>query len=93
MSDEFARNGYANWDAGYEILSAFLVSHLTDGTFGPQTSAGVKKDIEMVTRYARREKVDHDLEEAHMRLQEAVVAWCNRHPALVAHATNPNLKR
>src|SRR4051812_13014985 len=63
MTEELARNGYANWDSGYEILSAFLAAHLSDGTFGSQTSAGVKKDIEMIQKYARGEKVEYDLEE------------------------------
>ena len=53
MSDEFGRNGYANWDSGYEILSALLAARLSDGTFGPETSEGVKKDIQMIAKYAR----------------------------------------
>jgi len=93
MTDEFACNGYANWDGGYEILSAFLAGMLTDGTFGPQTSAGVRRDIEMIQRYAHHEKITFDLESAHERLRDATVAWCAKHPEPIAHSANANLKR
>lgn len=93
MSDDFGRNGYANWDSGYEIFSALLAARLSDGTFGPQTTEGVKKDIEMIAKYARGEKVTYDLEEAHQRLEQAVVAWCAKHPAPISHPVNPNLER
>lgn len=93
MTEELVRNGYANWDSGYEILSAFLAEHLSDGTFGSQTSTGVKKDIEMIQKYARGEEIEYDFEEAHERLQQAVAAWCANHPELRPLQMNPNLKR
>lgn len=93
MQDEFFRNGCANWDAGYEILSAYALSCLTDGTFGPTTTEGIKADIAAVQRYARGEETDHDLEEAHQRLCEAAVGWCVRHPELIAHQKREDLKR
>jgi hypothetical protein len=57
MADEFFRNGFTNWDSGYERLSAFALVHLTDGTFGPQTCAGILTDIEHIQKYGRRENI------------------------------------
>jgi hypothetical protein len=57
MADEFFRNGFTNWDSGYERLSAFALVYLTDGTFGPQTCAGILTDIEHIQKYGRRENI------------------------------------
>ena len=94
LANDFVEDGFANWDAGYERLCAFAVSHLADGTFGPQTSAGVRTDIEQVQRYGRGEDTgDHDLEAAFDRLMQASVAWCQRHPEPIPHVPDPELKR
>jgi hypothetical protein len=94
LADEFASNGFANWDAGYERLSAFALRHLTDGTFGPQTTAGVRTDIEHIQTYARRGDIaGYDLEAAFDRLMQAAVGWCQRHPNRISRSLDPDLKR
>jgi hypothetical protein len=94
MSEELVSNGFANWDSGYERLSIFALRHLTDGTFGPQTSAGIRSDIEHIQASARGdEEGDYDLEEAFDRLMEATVGWCQRHQAAIPHEKDPELKR
>ncbi len=93
MSNEFLSNGYANWDDGYEILSAFLLSHLTDGSFGELTTSGIKQDIESIQMYGRGESIGYDFEGAHDRLTQATVAWCQKHPELKPHNKNEDLKR
>ena len=93
MHEEFLRNGYANWDEGYEILSSFALARLTDGTFGPTTTEGVKKDIAAIQRYGHKETVEYDLEAAHERLCDAAVGWCVRHPEPVRHQRREDLKR
>ena len=94
MADEYAANGFANWDAGYERLSAFAVSHLADGTFGPQTSAGVRTDIEHVQAYGRSGNAGGpDLDAAFDRLMQAAVGWCQRHAGPIPHIPDLELKR
>ncbi len=93
MSNEFFSNGYANWDEGYEVLSAFLLSHLTDGSFGESTTLGIKQDIESIQMYGRGESIEYDLEGAHDRLEQATVAWCQKHLELEPHNKNENLTR
>jgi hypothetical protein len=93
MRDELLRNGYANWDGGYEILSSFALARLTDGSFGPTTTEGVRKDIDAIQRYGRDESVTYDLEAAHDRLCEAAVAWCVKHPEPMRHEKREDLKR
>ena len=94
LSNDFVSNGYANWDAGYERLSGFALRHLTDGTFGPQTSAGIRSDIEHAQAYGRGEETGgYDLEAAFDRLMEASVGWCQRHPNPILHSSDPELKR
>jgi hypothetical protein len=48
LANDLVSNGFANWDAGYERLWAFALHQLADGTFGPQTSTGVRTDIEQI---------------------------------------------
>jgi hypothetical protein len=94
MADEFLTNGFANWDAGYERLSEFALRHLTDSTFGPQTTTGIRRDIEYVQRYGRGEDTGgYDLEAAFDRLMQAAVGWCQRHTAPIPHSPDPELKR
>ena len=94
MANEFATNGFSNWDSGYDHLSAFALRHLTDGTFGPQTNAGIRADIEHVQAYGRGADTDgYDLEAAFGRLMQASVAWCQQHPQVISHSADPNLKR
>ena len=94
MADEFVSNGFANWDDGYERLAAFALIQLTDGTFGPQTSSGISKDIEYIQAYARGQDIgDFDLETAFDRLFQAASAWCQQHPVSIPHAADPLLKR
>jgi hypothetical protein len=93
-SEEFLSNGFANWDEGYERLSAFALRHLEDGTFGPQTSAGVRADIEHIQAYGRGDDIgEYDLEEAFDRLMAAAVGWCERHPDPLPHNPDRDLKR
>lgn len=94
LCNDFVSNGYANWDAGYERLAAFALRHLTDGTFGPQTCAGIRSDIEHAQAYGRREDTGgYDLEAAFDRLMQATVAWCQKHPGPMPHNPDPGLKR
>ena len=93
MSNEFLANGYANWDEGYEILSAYLLSFLTDGSFGELTTSGIKQDIESIQMYGRGESIEYDFEGAHDRLTQATVAWCQKHSELEPHNKNESLKR
>lgn len=94
MTNEFASNGFANWDSGYERLSDFALRHLTDGTFGPQTTAGIRADIEHIQIYARGGKIDgYDLEAAFDRLMQATAGWCQRHPDRILRSSDPDLKR
>jgi len=93
MNDEFLRNGYANWDQGYEILSSFALARLTDGTFGSTTTDGVKSDIDAIQRYGRGEEVTYEMEEAHERLCGAAVGWCVRHPEPLQHQKREDLKK
>jgi hypothetical protein len=94
MANDYAANGSANWDAGYERLSAFALRHLADGTFGPQTCAGIRSDIEHIQAYGRGEDTGgYDLEAAFDRLMQASVGWCQRHPAPLPHSPDPELKR
>jgi len=93
MEDEFFRNGYGNWDQGYEILSAFALAQLSDGTFGTKITEGIKGDVAAIQRHGRGEGEGSDLEAAHERLCEAAVAWCHKHPAALPREPNPELKR
>ena len=94
LSNDFVSNGYSNWDSGYERLSEFAVRHLTDGTFKPQTSAGIRSDIEHAQAYGRGEDIGgYDLEAAFDRLMQATVGWCQRHPNPIPHSSDPGLKR
>ena len=94
LSSDFVSNGYANWDAGYERLSAFALRHLGDGTFGPQTCVGIRSDIEHAQAYGRGEDYGgYDLEAAFDRLMQASVGWCRRHPDPIPHTPDPELKR
>jgi hypothetical protein len=94
MADEFAKNGFANWDAGYERLSTFALRHLTDGTFGPQTTAGVRTDIDHIQAYGRgADTGGYDLESAFDRLMQAAATWCERHLDPVPHSPDAGLTR
>jgi hypothetical protein len=94
MANELASNGFANWDSGYERLSEFALQHLTDGTFGPQTTTGIRMDIEHIQAYGRRSDTSgYDLEAAFDRLMQATVGWCQRHPDRIPHSPDPVLKR
>jgi hypothetical protein len=94
MADEFATNGFANWDAGYERLSVFAPRHLADGTFGPQTCAGIRSDIEHIQKYGRHEDTGgYDLEAAFDRLMQVTVGWCQRHTDPIPRSPDPELKR
>jgi hypothetical protein len=94
MADECFRNGFCNWDAGYEILSAFAVRHLTDGTFGPQTTAGIHTDIEHIQAFGRGgDLAGFDIDAAFDRLMVAAAEWCKKHPDLIPQSPNPELKR
>lgn len=94
MANDYAANGSSNWDGGYERLSTFALLHLADGTFGPQTTSGVRTDIEQVQKYGRGEDIcGYDLDAAFDRLMQAAVEWCQRHPAPITHAPDPELKR
>ena len=94
LTNDFVSNGFANWDGGYERLCAFTIRHLTDGTFGPQASTGIRADIEHFQSYGRGEDIgDYDLEAACERLWQASVAWCQRHPDHIPHSPDPELKR
>jgi hypothetical protein len=94
MDDEVASNGFANWDSGYERLSDFALRCLTDGTFGPQTTAGIRTDIEHIQTYARGgNKNEYNLEADFDRLMQAVVGWCQRHPDKIPRNMDPDLKR
>jgi hypothetical protein len=94
LANDLVSNGFANWDVGYERLCAFALHHLADGTFGPQTSTGVRTDIEQIQKYGRGEDIGgSDLEAACDRLMRASVAWCQRHPDPIPHSPDPELKR
>jgi hypothetical protein len=94
LTNDFVSNGFANWDIGYERLCAFALRHLTDGTFGPQTSTGIRTDIEHFQKYGRGEDTGgYDLEAASDRLMQAAVGWCQRHAAPIPHSPDPELKR
>ena len=94
IADEFASNGFANWDSGYERLSDFALQQLTDGTFGPQTTAGIRTDIEQIKAYARGGNIDgYDLEAAFDRLMQVTAGWCQRHPETISRSFDPNLNR
>ena len=94
LANDFVSNGFANWDAGYESLSAFALRHLADGTFGPQTCAGIRADIEHIQTYGRGEDTGgYDLEAGFDRLMQASVGWCQRHPDAIPHSQDPELKR
>ena len=94
IADEYATNGFCNWDAGYERLFRFALLHLADGTFGPQTSTGIRSDIDHLQKFGRRENIDgYDLEAAIFRLMEAAAGWCQRHPDPIPHNPDPDLKR
>ena len=94
LANDFVSNGFANWDAGYERLSAFALRHLTDGTFGMQTCAGIRSDIEHAQAYGRGENTGgYDLQAAFDRLMQATVGWCQRHPDPIPHSLDPELKR
>ena len=93
MSQEFLSNGCANWDDGYEIMSGFLLMHLTDGSFGEITTKGISSDIEAIRKYGRGESISYDLEGAMERLEEVVVDWCNKSPKHIKHEKNNKLQR
>jgi hypothetical protein len=94
MAHEYFGNGFCNWDAGYERLAAFALRHLTDATFGPQTIAGIRADIEHIQAYGRRQNTaGYDLDAAFDRLMQAAVGWCQRHPSPMPHSPDPELKR
>jgi hypothetical protein len=94
MSDEYFRNGFGNWDVGYERLAAFALRHLTDGTFGPQTTTGIATDIDRIQAYARHEDIGgFDLDAAFDRLLGATAEWCKRHPDIISRSLDPELKR
>jgi len=94
LANDFFSNGFANWDAGYERLSAFALRQLSDGTFGSQASAGIRSDIEHAQAYGRGEDTGgYDLEAAFDRLMQASVGWCQRHPDPIPHSPDPELKR
>lgn len=94
LANDFVSNGYANWDDGYERLSAFALRHLADGTFGPKTTAGIRSDIEQTQAYGRGENIsDFDFEAAFGRLMLASVAWCQRNADPIPHNPDPKLKR
>jgi len=94
LANDLVSNGFANWDAGYERLCTFALRHLGDGTFGAQTSTGIRTDIEHIQKYGRGEDTGgYDLEAACDRLMQASVAWCQRHPDHIPHSPDPELKR
>jgi hypothetical protein len=94
LVNDCVSNGLANWDAGYERLCVFALRHLADGTFGAQTSAGIRTDIEHIQKYGRREDIGgFDLDAAFDRLMQAAVGWCDRHPASIPHKLDLELKR
>ena len=94
LADEYLVNGCGNWDAGFEHFVAFLDRYLADGTFGPQTTAGIHTDLAQVQAYGRREDTQgFDLEAAFERLHLAAVGWCERHPQPIPNTPDPNLNR
>jgi hypothetical protein len=94
LANDFATNGFANWDIGYERLCAFAACHLGDGTFGPQTSSAIRRDFDHIQAYGGRKNIAVvDLEAAFDRLMRASVAWCTRHSSPITHVFDPELKR
>jgi hypothetical protein len=94
LADEMLANGCCNWDDGFERLSMFALTRLTDGTLDANIASRVRADIEHIQAYGRGQGVrDYDLDGAIDRLQAAAVEWCRRHPVAVPHIHDADLKR
>jgi hypothetical protein len=89
LRDGAIRNGNGNWDQGFEILLAYLRSHLLDATvFSPET---IRRTDAILARLR-----DHDdplLDDAaYDELSDRVVDY-HRHHGSRPHTANPALLR
>ncbi len=89
LRDAAVRNGNANWDEGFEILLAYLGSHLLDPTvFSPDA---IGRTGAILARL--RDHADPLLDdEAYDALSDRVVEYYRQHGSR-PHATNPRLRR
>lgn len=89
LRDESMRNGAANWDAGFDILLAYLVDHLKDPeVFDAATRARTAAILDRLKSHKEPVLDDEPFDE----LADRVVDW-SRHYGPVAHTRNPALLR
>jgi hypothetical protein len=96
LGSEMYRNGNCNWDHGFETMARYLAKHLCDGTFPPEQTREIERNIALVI--AAGKGLDngayvHEQDDSYTRLTDWVVEWCQRHPDPIPHAANPRLAR
>lgn len=89
LRDEATRNGNANWDAGFEILLAYLRGHLLDTSIYPiEVIDRTRTALERITDF-RRPVLDDALYD---ELGDRVVEYF-QHFGSRPHVANPDLRR
>ncbi len=89
LRDGAIRNGNANWDQGFEILLAYLGSHLLDpAVFSPDTVGHTEAILARL-----RDHADPLLDDGcYDALSDRVVEYYRHHGSQV-HTPNPRLRR
>lgn len=92
IKGDYYKNGFGNWYSYYYDLSQFLAVHLADeSTFNPFTVNILRADIRALhacgLRCMHMDDLEqtfldsiNDEEEIFLRLDAAIVVWCERHP-------------
>lgn len=94
LTDEYFKEGNANWDAHYRSLVRFLRGHLLDAeTFDRKTRHKIEADLDTIVALAGPSPADELDEDAFARLQGHVVKWVRKHPRPQPKARDPKLKR
>lgn len=96
LGSEIYRNGNGNWDRGFVMMAHFLAKHLCDGSFDPEITARIERDVALVIvagKCSDNGAYAHGQEDSYTRLTDRVVEWCDLHPEPISHEANPRLKR
>ena len=96
LASEYTRNGNANWDRGFRMLTNYLWKYLRDQkAFSLLTIAEIERDIQEIRGMGNgsRPLNYQDGEDAFDRISDRVVEWCRYNSELIAKPGNSALKR
>ena len=108
LGSEYSRNGNANWNRSFRMLTNYLLRHLSDPqVFDPDTVIQIRDDIDAI-RLCSRPGYSPLLYstppadgissfeltgDSFDRVKDRVVEWCAAYPEMKSHTKNSKLER